>query len=71
MTEAQEARSKNRFVVLEMGDEVKVATTHESEGDAEKTAKELAEGRDVAYAVYQLFGTAVEKPVVVWTGAKP
>lgn len=68
-----------RYVILKRGpaeaagvSDLPVVSICESEGDARKTAEELAEADSTAdFLVFQHIGTAALEPRVVWKGAKP
>ena len=70
MTEEQKAKSATGWCVIQFGAEEPVFMGfHESEGDAKKSAEELAMKRDgYSFMVMQKVGTAELQHRVEWRG---
>lgn len=61
-----------RYVIVKRDSTVAVVEEHDVEETAKRNAQELAElAPGVAFEVYQIIGTAILEPKVVWKGAKP
>lgn len=60
-----------RFLIVEMTCPPLVVAEQEAEGAAKAAAEDMAGSKPgTAYSVYQLVGSAVVEPKVVWSGAK-
>lgn len=61
-----------RYIIVRRDSAAAVVEEHDVEEVAKLNAQELAQlDQGTAFEVYQIIGTAILEPKVVWKGAKP
>lgn len=59
-----------RYIVVGIDDEMKIVGQYDSEGEAKKTAENMAGKYDgTSFAVYQSIGSAKLEHKILWKGA--